>query len=657
MMLLTTRIKWFIVPVVLLLAAGCFRQAVHPSLRAATLPELIAGKAWVSNPDNKFDYTISPDGKKLAWITRVNNWNTIQVKTVEGEDVVTINSDCWCHVSDYQWAQDSRHIIFSVSTGAGTPDSVFLADTESPLQKPLDLAPNVKWYAGLVQTVVSDPATVFLSYNRRCTHCFDLYKTNIFTGDKELIARSDKDVWQWIVAQDGDLFGCIRVAGDNKIQLERFHPSDTSFDGSWEVLFDWTNEESVTFKGISHDKKYLWLISNRGRDKAVLVAYDVTTGKERVLQQDDLVDVESVFMHPVDARPLIAYAYPDYPKVYPLDPDVKKAVEAFNAPDRSGFTLLSMDHAATKFTAAVYDEKGSAYYLYDIEKNIKTLLGRSGPAVRDDITCGMEPVSFESRDGLRLNGYVTYPRGAPRNLLPTVLLVHGGPWARDYWGYNEMAQFFANRGYLVLQVNFRGSEGYGRAFLKAAKNEFSGKMQEDLLDAVNWAVNHGIADPGKIAIVGWSYGGFAALAGLAFTPEVFTCGISINGISDVYAYLETLGGGSVPDYKKPGRTLWYEYIDDPHAKGAKENIDKLSPLYAANRVTRPALVVHGGHDDVVNVEQSDKMVRALRDAGKEVTYLQLPTDGHSIEDIESREKLYHQMELFLAQHLGGRRLH
>ena len=283
----------------------------------------------------------------------------------------------------------------------------------------------------------------------------------------------------------------------------------------------------------------------------------------------------------------------------------------------------------------------------------KRLLSRRFDPAFESLMSDMKPVSFKSRDGLTLNGYLTLPKGTMGERLPMVLYVHGGPWSRDYWGYDKTVQFLANRGYAVLQVNFRGSSGYGRKHMTAAVGEFAGKMQNDLIDGVRWAVEKGIADPERIGILGFSYGGYAALAGMTFTPDVFACGVSINGPSNLISFSES------KDIKDEDYKVWYSwrvYVGDPAVPGDREKMKEKSPLFHVHRVQRPVLIMHGEYDQRVSRKESDQMVKALKEAGKEVDYILLDNESHAIRSRDQFFRAHHQIELFLGKHLGGRKM-
>jgi dipeptidyl aminopeptidase/acylaminoacyl peptidase len=417
-------------------------------------------------------------------------------------------------------------------------------------------------------------------------------------------------------------------------------------------------DETLQVLGKSATQPLVWALSSRGRDRVALVAIHPTLGWERVIFEDSTVDVTGVAMSRVTGDPLIAYAEPGYPRYEILDAGLRKDLDALQhaqGPEPFGVQIVSSDNAETRLVVLIYTSTQHRYYLVDRSSGSFTLLAEG---VADDIAQSlgpMEPVSIASRDGLQLAGYLTRPRGTIQKTLPMVLLVHGGPWMRTHWGDPfrsedaSYAQFLASRGYAVLQVDFRGSTGYGRSFLAAGIGEFGGKMQEDLLDAVNWAVQAGVADPQRIAIMGWSYGGYAALTGLTMTPEVFACGVSVAGPTDLASLIE-----SFPPYWTVDLSRWYDYVGDPALPEDRKEMTLKSPLSHAGKLQRPVLIVQGANDVRVRPDQAERMVAALRRAGKPVDYLVIPQMGHGMGWWAHRLAVLRRTETFLHGCLGGR---
>jgi dipeptidyl aminopeptidase/acylaminoacyl peptidase len=387
-----------------------------------------------------------------------------------------------------------------------------------------------------------------------------------------------------------------------------------------------------------------------------LVAADRVRGWEKILFEDPHVDVSGAVMSAVTRAPLIAYAQPGYPRFEILDPQLREDLEPLMKAQRGpfGLEIVSGDAAERRLIVAIYTSAQRSHYLVDRTSRTYVLLSNTVAADLERALAPMEPVTIISRDGLQLRGYLTLPSGAPRRPLPMVLSVHGGPWSRTHWGDPlrsddaAYAQFLANRGYAVLQVDFRGSTGYGHRFMSAAYGEFAGRMHEDLLDAVRWAVDGGIADAARVAIMGWSYGGYAALVGLTMTPDVFACGVSLNGPTDLVTLIE-----SFPPYWMD-LSQWHDYVGDPAIAEDREQMVLKSPLHHAERLKRPVLIVHGGTDARVPIDQAERMVQALRRAGKPVQYLPIPAMGHGMGYWVHRLAVLRRTEEFLQRCLGGR---
>ncbi len=397
------------------------------------------------------------------------------------------------------------------------------------------------------------------------------------------------------------------------------------------------------------DDQGIWLRSNRRRDRIALVRMHGETGEETLMYADPRVDVEAVLFSRVRHKPLMAFSYPDYQNIHFFDTALHSDLLAFLQHEPTGLGIISVDDQERLFTIQTFTPTGTAYYLYNRETHQKTLLGQHPIAAYASALSPVQPIMFTSRDGWEIHGYLTVPQGTSGTHLPMVLLVHGGPWNRDYWGYNSLVQLLANRGYAVLQINFRGSTGYGRAFTEAAIGEFAGKMQADLLDAVHWAITTNIADPHHIAIVGSSYGGYATLVGLSFTPEVFACGVDIAGISNLVTFVE-----STPIYWKNWMDKWHRYVGHPSRPDDRRRMEAQSPLFRAEQIQRPLLIVHGTEDSRVKLGQSEHIVTVLQQAGKEVEYVPLAGEGHRISHWRNWLTVYRKVEDFLAKCLGGR---
>jgi dipeptidyl aminopeptidase/acylaminoacyl peptidase len=547
-------------------------------------------------------------------------------------------------VASFVWAADGRRIVFARDRDGDESEHLYAIDAVAPGARPVDLTPfpGVKAY---VQRVVrGDPEHVLLAHNARDRAVFDLFRVNLTTREHTEIARNPGTVTAWSTDVDGTVRARFRRTAPGQSRLEVIRHDQ------WAPVTTLGLEDAFRIHGYTADGG-MWVTSNRGRDRVALARLDLATAQERVVWEHPTVDVERVVMSERDGAPLLVAAFPDHQHLHVFDHALAERLRALVARAPASVSVLSMDRSEQRLTVQVAGDRGVEYHLLDRATGATTRLGRHPIHAHAGALAAMQPVSFPSRDGLPLRGYLTRPAGAAAGRLPMVLLVHGGPWARDYWGYLDTVQFLANRGYGVLQVNYRGSTGYGRAFREAGVHQHAGRMHDDLVDGVRWAIAQGIADPEKICIGGAHYGGYATLVGLTFTPDVFACGVDLAGMSSLLTVMER-----APAAWKLSLPYFHKYYGDPANADDRRRLDAQSPIHRADRVVRPLLVVHGASDARVDRDESERMVEALRRAGKDVEYLELPAEGPGRDSGpgKSSVRLYRAMERFLARHLGGR---
>jgi dipeptidyl aminopeptidase/acylaminoacyl peptidase len=402
----------------------------------------------------------------------------------------------------------------------------------------------------------------------------------------------------------------------------------------------------------SDDGRELYWLDSRDRDTAAVVAQDLESGAMQVLAEDPRADFTNLLLDPVTQRPIAAAATFERTNWQVLDTDYKEDFEYLKRRSPGDLAITSMSQDRRNWIVAyLYDNAPLEYFHYDRDAQQARRLFSSIPALEDAPLVTMKPTVIRSRDGLELVCYLSRPRTArPGTRLPMVLLVHGGPWTRDVWGLHPNHQWLANRGYAVLSVNYRGSTGFGKAFVNAANMEWAGKMHDDLIDAVDWAVATGIADPARVAIMGTSYGGYSALVGVTFTPEKFACAVDLVGISNLVTFLNT-----IPDYWMPWKSVWKVRMGDYTTEAGKRFLEERSPLNYANRIVRPLLIGQGANDVRVKASESEQIVAAMRQHGIPVTYVSYPDEGHGLGRPENRCSFAAVAEAFLAAHLGGRR--
>ena len=625
----------------LLLLAGCTRA---PSPTTVTPPP-IPLEAFFANRDTTYDHKVSPDGTRLAWIGMAEGRLTVHVRRLDGDDVVALDTHSRRSIQSFVWAQDSRRILYGQDRDGDENTHVFVADTERPRERPRDLTPFAGQRAFVQQVIRSDAEHIVVGVNRPRTALADLHRIALTTGERTRIVDNTGDVLTWMTDDDGVVRARIRREAPGARVLERVRPDSAR----WESLFTLDGEEYARAVGFTTDRAGLWLLTNQGRDRYALVRLDLATGITAVAHEHAVVDVETAGVSTLTGQPLFAIAHPDYPESRVFDATLSSDLAPLGEPGPAEVRILSLDDTERLATVRVSRDRGREHHLLDRRTGTRTLLSRSAMAPYADRLARVEPISLTSRDGLTLRGYLTRPPGA-RARVPMVLLVHGGPWTRDYWGYNGTVQFLASRGWAVLQLNYRASTGYGRAFVEAGVRQHAGAIHADLLDGVRWAVEQGIADPARVAIMGASYGGYATLVGLTFTPEVFACGVDLFGMSNLVTQLEGRPSYWTWSFFEPYYRKYYGDVSRPEDR---QRLEAQSPLFRAADVRRPVLVIHGANDPNVKQRESNQIVAALRAAGKDVQYLVLADEGHgAFGDPASALRMYRAIEQFLGACLG-----
>ncbi len=624
----------------LLFLGACSVSPTHPALKSTNLPPLVPVRAFTANIDYTGGYRVSPDGSKLLWsgvslLRPALYWRDLN----SGQSGVQRFKK---RTPRAFWASDSKHILYHLDASGRENHQVYAWNTRSGKARPLTPGNGTKAWVEHVPRTVSD--VIFVAHNARDPEWFDLYRHNLETNETTPIAQNLDSVVRRLLDDDGREILRQRLENDHYIAEVR--EGDTYREVLRHDRFtDWYPFE------ITPDGSTAYTLSNRDRDRLALVTTDLTDGSETVLFEHPRVDVGNVWMDPGTRKPMYYQTYDGYPADVVLDDALNQLLEPLRSDEPFGININSLSRDRSTGTVTRYDHTGSTYYLIEGGGKTLTELGQSPSRKRADIWTEVEPFSIPARDGLELHGYLTRPaqNAETAKPLPTVLYVHGGPWARDYWGHDDFAQMLSNRGYAVLRVNYRGSSGYGRGHRDAAKGEFAGKMHTDLLDAVDWAVAEGISDPDKIGIFGGSYGGYATLVGLTMTPDRFACGVDFVGVSDLATLLE-----DAPPYWRPFMPFWHAFAGDPAIPEQREELNKRSPLYHADKLQSPLLIIHGRNDPRVKLDQSERMVAALRAAGKTVTFKSVADEGHGFQHWKNRTAMFRQVEDFFANCLGGR---
>jgi len=627
-----------------LLLAGVLFATAPPAVRAE-LPPLIPRDVLFGNPE-KATPQISPDGTHLAYLAPdAKNVLQVWVQTIGKDDAAAITKDSHRGIREYLWAPSGQQVLYFQDNDGDENFHMYASDLAT--KETRDLTPFQGIRATPVATDPKFPNEMLVQMNRRNKQVFDVYRLDFTTGALTLEVENPGNVGDWTTDLD------MKVRGrtlQNPDGTTTFEVRDTPA-SEWHKLLSWPATEQVNVWTFDQTGKSVYMTSTLGADAARLVSMDVATGKETTIAEDPKYDVAGVMMAPkTNAIQAVAFnrARTEW-KI--LDPSIQADVAAMSKLSDGDYGRVSGTDDDQKWLVGfTRDAGGVKYYVWDRGAKKGDFLFSARPKLDQYTLSPMQTPVIKTRDGLNLQCYLTTPMGMPAKNLPLVLYVHGGPWARDAWGFNGTVQWYANRGYAVLQVNYRGSTGFGKPFLNAATHEFAGKMHNDLIDAVNWAVKKGIADPKKVCITGGSYGGYATLVGLTFTPDVFACGVDVVGPSNLVSLIE-----SFPPYWKPFMaSSWYPRVGDPSDPAQRKDLEARSPLFKVSAIKAPLMIIQGANDPRVTKKESDQMVEAMQKQGKEIEYYVFADEGHGLQRPENRLKYSALAERFLAKHLGGR---
>jgi len=617
-----------------------------PPAVPASVP-LVPRQVLFGNPE-RMSPRISPDGTRLAWIAPDEGVLNVWVAPFgPGTDplaqgkVVTDDRDRG--IRSYFWAHDNRHLLYIKDKGGDENWRLYAVDLETGAIR--DLTPFDDVQARVEEVDKHYPNEILVGLNRDNPELHDVYHLDLQSGQLEKVVENPGFVG-FLVDSKFQARGAIAPLPDGGLAIMvRDTPDD-----DWRPLLQVGQEDSLTTYPLAFtlDGGSLWAVSSQGANTGRLVKMDATTADTEVIVEDPHYDLSGARLHPDTREPQLAVFLKDRTEYHVLDPEIGPDIEALQAVEDGDLTLLNEDGADRTWLAAYMNDDGPVrFYAYDRESRSTTFLFEHQPALSQYTLAKVEPFSFEARDGLEIHGYLTFPPEADRHGLPAVLNVHGGPWVRDAWGYDGESQWLANRGYLSIQVNYRGSTGYGKAFVNAGDREWGAKMHDDLVDAVRWVVDQGHADPQRIAIYGGSYGGYAALVGAAFTPDVFRCAVDIVGPSDLRTLIR-----SIPPYWAPMVAQFHTRVGNPDTES--DFLWSRSPLSRVDDIRIPILVAQGANDPRVKQAEAEAIVAALSEKGIDHEYLLFPDEGHGFARPENRLKFYAAAERFLAKHLGGR---
>ncbi len=612
------------------------------SAQALSLPPLIPREILFGNPE-KTSPQLSPDGKYLAYIAP-DEKNVLQVwlRTIGQEDDQILTADKKRGIRIFFWTYNADQLIYMQDSDGDENFHLHLVNIHSKIVR--DLTPFQGVKAELVELEPKFPDEALVALNLNNPQKFDVYRINLKNGAVEFDTDNPGNIISWTADADFQVRAAIASTPDGGYDLLLRETTDKE----WDVLRHWGLEEQGNSVSFSADGKTLYIEGSHDANAQRLLAVDLDTREETAIAQDEQYDVMGIVIQPVTRVIQAVSFYKDKQEWQVIDQSIAADFEEIAKVRPGEFSIISRDLEDKTWLVAYRTDNGPVYYYaYNRKSKTSTFLFSNQPKLETLQLASMEPISYEARDGLTIHSYLTTPVGIPTQNLPTVLLVHGGPWARDVWGFSPTAQWLANRGYAVLQVNFRGSTGYGKAFLNAGNREWAAKMHDDLIDAVNWLVEQGISDPQKIAIMGGSYGGYATLVGLTFTPEVFAAGVDIVGPSNLITLIET-----IPPYWEPLRAMLYHRVGNLETE--EEFLKSRSPLFFADRIQKPLLIGQGANDPRVKQSESDQIVNAMQQAGLPVQYALYTDEGHGFARPENRLHFFAIAEEFLAKYLGGR---
>lgn len=594
------------------------------------------------NPE-RASYQISPSGEYISYMAPYESRFNIFVQKVGEETATRITSETERDLAGYAWINDNR-LIYLKDANGDENFRIYGVNLDGSDEKAYTPEGTV---ASIIDPLEDQPDYMIVSTNQRNPEIFDPYRLNLVTGEMTMLAENPGNIQGWQTDNDGKLRVAYVLDGVNTTILYR----DTEQEEFRPVIT--TNfKESLAYNVFTADNKEVYALSNLGRDKTALVRVNPATAEElEELYINDKYDLQSINWS-TKQKKLLGVSYAGHKETvrHYFDEEYKALRAKLEAhfKDAANMGITSMNRNEDIWIAYEGSDRSmGAYYVYDTNTDKLTKIADIAPWINPDEMADMLPVTYTSRDGLEIEGYLTLPAGLTLKTaknLPVIINPHGGPWARDYWGFNPESQFFANRGYAVFQMNFRGSTGFGRHFNEISYKQWGQTMQDDITDGVQWLIAQGIADPAKVAIYGGSYGGYATLMGIVKDPDLYACAVDYVGVSNLFTFLQT-----IPPYWKPMLDMMHEMVGDPVADSLM--LAQNSPALNADKIKTPLFVVQGAHDPRVNKDESDQMVEALKARGIEVQYMVKYDEGHGFRLEENRFELYRAMEEFFADHL------
>ncbi len=605
---------------------------------AAEKAPKIAMENFFKNPE-KTAFRLSPNGEYFSYLAPWEKRLNVFVQKIGSDQAIRITSEKDRDIAGYLWKGNNR-VLFLKDTGGDENFQLYGVNIDGSDLKGLTVFEKVR--TELIDDLKDVDDEIIVGLNKRNPQVFDPYRLNVVTGEMIQLAENPGNIMGWMTDHDGKLRLATTTDGVNQTILYRETEKD-----QFKPVLTTSFKENMSPQLFTFDNKMLYALSNLGRDKNALVIFDPATGKEsEVLFETQQADIEGIDYSRKDKKLLSVSWTTDLEKEHFFDKDaetMKKKLEE----KLPGYqvSIGSTNLAEDKYMVRTYSDKTrGSYYMFDKTSGELKKLADLSPWLDEKDLCDMKPISYQSRDGLTIQGYLTLPKGYEPKNLPVVINPHGGPWARDYWGFNPEVQFLANNGYAVLQMNFRGSTGFGKAFWESSFKQWGRTMQDDISDGVKWLTDQGIADPKRVAIYGGSYGGYATLAGLTLTPELYAAGVDYVGVSNMFTFMKT-----IPPYWKPMLDMFYEMVGNPKTDSLK--LAEVSPVFHVDKITAPIFVAQGANDPRVNKAESDQIVEALKKRGIAVEYMVKDNEGHGFRNEENRFDFYRSMLAFLDKHL------
>ena len=644
----------YILSILLVISFACFSLADSQQLqtRFENSTEIIPRDVIFGNPE-RISVLISPDGKWISYLTALSGVFNVQIAPVDNiSDARSITNETIRGVESYFWAYTNHSIVYRQDTFGDENWHIYAVNITTGVK--IDLTPYKNVSAQIDGVSNKFTQEILIGLNDRNPEYHDIYRVNITTGERRLVLKNDNRFARFVT--DDDLKVRLAANVTSSGDVDYLKPAGN---GSWEPFMKINYEDSVTTYPIGFDKTgdILYMSESRGRNTAAIESMNLATNESKVLAEDPKADAGMIMVHPTEMT-IQAVDFNYYRHNWRvMDETIKPDIDYLCkiAEGDMAVTVRTLDDSRW-IVVFICDNGPTRYYIYDRNARTAKYLF-SADRGRENLTLSrMRYTTIKSRDGLDLVSYYTLPvwadknnDGLPEKPLATVLLVHGGPWERNVWGFDALHQLLSNRGYAVLSVNFRGSTGFGKSFTNAGDREWGRKMQYDLLDAVNWSVDKGIADPARIAIMGGSYGGYAALAGMTFTPKIFACGVEYCGPSNLTSFLLT-----IPPYWKPDIEMKFKRIGDYRTEDGRILLRERSPLLYVDRIQRPIFIAQGANDPRVNEKESSQIVQAMQEKKIPVTYALYPDEGHGLVRPGNGMSFYALMEAFFSMHLGGR---